>query len=189
MRLRTGNESMRTAVDRITHEHRIDLALRFIQYEARTSTIARWTQLSHYRIRALYRSHAPEHARCFKRHRGISPHSLDAIMQSRRLRFQAALFGAICKSLGALPSTPLGEPEHSLPGLERGELVCDAFDWLQLESPRPDLTIEQGLLVLTELARGEQIQLSSCRSCEGVMLFDFLSNRSPECPLCLADRD
>ena len=46
------------------------------------------------------------------------------------------------------------------------------------------LSLEQGLLVLNELARGEQIELAGCRSCSGVIVSDRLSHGRLECAFC-----
>ncbi len=77
----------------------------------------------------------------------------------------------------------------SLPGLERGELLCEAYAWFRIEMPTAKLTLEQGLLVLNELARGEQVELAGCLSCSGVILLDRLSHGRLECAFCArADR-
>src|SRR5687767_13024078 len=69
----------------------------------------------------------------------------------------------IGKSLDVLPKEILRQPERSLPSLERGELLCEAYAWFRFEVPTAKLSLEQGLLVLNELARGEQIALAGCR--------------------------
>lgn len=176
---------MRIIDDRyMQHRRRLDLAWRLIQYEVRTRTISIWTQLAAHRIRALYNSYTPQHNAAVKRRRGLSPYRLETILDSTRLRLEAAIFSALCKSLGMLPKETLHQPEHSLPGLERGELLCDTYAWFRLDLPAAKLSLEQGLLVLNELARGEQIQLASCRCCGGVILSDRLSYNRLDCLFC-----
>src|SRR5688500_18798458 len=181
---------MRIIDDRyMQHRQRLDLAWRLIQYEVRTRTISTWTQLAPHRIRALYKSYTPQYDAAVKRRRGLSPYRLETILDSTRLRLEAAIFAALCKSLDVLPKETLRQPERSLPGLERGELLCEAYAWFRVEVPTAKLTLEQGLLVLNELARGEQIELAGCRSCGGVMLLDRLSHGRLECAFCArADR-
>jgi hypothetical protein len=176
---------MRIIDDRyMQHRRRLDLAWRLIQYEVRTRTISTWTHLAAHRIRALYKSYITLDRYAVKRRRGLSPYRLEAIMDSTRLRFEAAIFSALCRSLDVLPKQILHHPEHSLPGLERGESLCEAYAWFRIEVPAARLTLEQGLLVLNELARGEQIELGGCSGCSGVILLDRLSNSRLECAFC-----
>lgn len=176
---------MRIIDDRyMQHRRRLDLAWRLIQYEVRTRTISTWTQLAAHRIRALYRSYATQDHATVKRRRGLSPYRLDIVLSSTRLRLEAAIFAGLCKSLDVLPKESLHEPERSLPTLDRGELLCNAYAWFRVEIPSAKLTLEQGLLVLNELARGEHINLASCRSCGGVILSDRLSHGRLECAFC-----
>jgi hypothetical protein len=166
------------------HRRSLDLAWRMISYEARTSTIARWTQLSGHRVRALYRSYAPTRGGDVIRHRGMSPYRLDAILSSPRLRREAATFCAFCKILGVLPSGKVKDVERTLPSLERGELLCDAFEWFRRGISAPGLTFEHAVLVLNELVLDEQIELTTCRTCKAVILVDRLSTAGPNCTSC-----
>ncbi|WP_157995385.1 FlhC family transcriptional regulator [Peristeroidobacter soli] len=176
---------MRITDDRYMKDRqRLDLAWRLIKHEARTRTISSWTRLSDHRIRALYKSYAPGHREQLIRHRGVSPFSLETIMHSARFRLESAIFAAICKSVHVLPNHVLVEPERMLPSVERGDLLCDAFEWFQHDVPAAKLTIEHGMLVLNELARGEQIELAGCRLCGGLILSDRLSYGRLECPFC-----
>ncbi|WP_161828728.1 hypothetical protein [Steroidobacter agaridevorans] len=176
---------MRIIDDRyMQHRRRLDLAWRLIQYEVRTRTISNWTQLAPHRIRALYRSYATQDHGAVKRRRGVSPYRLEIILDSTRLRLEAAIFAALCRSLDLLPTERVSQPERDLPNLDRGELLCDAYAWFRVEIPPAKITLEQGLLVLNELARGEQIELASCRSCGGVILSDRLSHGRSECAFC-----
>lgn len=176
---------MRIIDDRyMQHRRRLDLAWRLIQYEVRTRTISSWTQLAPHRIRALYNSYATRDHASVKRRRGVSPYRLEIILDSTRLRLEAAIFAALCTSLDVLPKEKLREPERSLPNLDRGELLCDAYAWFRAEVPTARLTLEQGLLVLNELALGKQVDLAGCRSCGGVILSDRLSHNRFECAFC-----
>lgn len=176
---------MRIIDDRYMQDRRrLDLAWALIQYEVRTRTISTWTQLAAHRIRALYKSYTSQSNADVKRRRGLSPYCLEIILESTRLRFEAAIFSAFCTSLGVLPKERLPHPERSLPDLGRGELLCEAYTWFRIEMPTAGLSLEQGLLVLSELARAEQIKLTSCPSCTGVILSDRLSYSRLECLFC-----
>ena len=176
---------MRITEDRYSHHRRsLDLAWRLIKHEARTRTISRWTQLSGHRIRQLYKSYSSKQHKRVTRHRGMSPYKLEMIVSSPRLRCEGAMFAAICRSLEVLPENRLDDPEQTLPGIERGELLCEAFEWFCFDVPDTKLTIEHGLLLINELARGELIHLGACRTCRGVILLDRLSTGRLECVFC-----
>jgi hypothetical protein len=114
----------------------------------------------------------------------MSPYKLDAILSSPQLRCEAAIFAGICRSIHVLPEQKLEDVEHLLPSLERGELLCQAYEWFRYEVPETKLTLEHGVLLISELARGEEVQLGTCRTCGGVILFDCLSLGRLECVFC-----
>lgn len=114
----------------------------------------------------------------------MSPYKLEMIVSSPRLRCEGAMFAAICRSLEVLPRNRLDDPEQTLPGIERGELLCEAFEWFRFDVPDTKLTLEHGLLLINELARGELIRLGACRTCRGVILLDRLSNGRLDCVFC-----
>ena len=182
---------MRITDDRYEeHRRSINLAWRLIQYEARTGTISRWTQLSDHRIRALYHSYAvTRHGRIAKRRRGMAPYKLEIIMASPQLRCEAAMFAGICRSVGILSEQ---EPPESTPvndRLQRGELLCEAYDAFCHSLQDADLTFEQAELVLRELNLGDVVDLGRCHTCQGVVLIDRLSLAKPECVFCATGVD
>lgn len=177
---------MRITDDRYSQHRRcLDLAWRMITLEARTRTISRWTGLSGHRIRALYKSYAGSGKdKRVARHRGMAPYKLETILASPQLRCEAAIFAGICRSIRALPERTLEDVEHMLPSLERGELLCEAYEWFRNEVPNTKLTFEHGLLLISELARGQEVRLGTCQSCGGVILLDRLSLGRLECVFC-----
>ncbi|HEY5019533.1 MAG TPA: hypothetical protein VII17_00805, partial [Steroidobacteraceae bacterium] len=66
---------MRIHDDRYSRDRRrFEIALRFIQHEARTHTIRTWTGLTDDRIRKLYRTYVKDgQGVALTRHRGKSP--------------------------------------------------------------------------------------------------------------------
>ena len=85
---------MRIYDDRYNRDRlRLDIALRFIQHEARTHTIRQWTGLTDDRIRKLYRSYLGTGSRP-TRHRGNSPQQAAHFMRTRRLRGETACLPA-----------------------------------------------------------------------------------------------
>jgi hypothetical protein len=127
---------MRIIDDRyMQHRRRPDLAWRLIQYEVRTRIISAWTQLAAHRIRALHKSYTTQSNADVKRRCGLSPYRLEIILDSTRLRFEAAMFTALCESLDVLPKETLHHPGRSLPSLERGELLCEAYARFRTDIP------------------------------------------------------
>jgi hypothetical protein len=176
---------MRITEDRYSqHRRSLDLAWRLIKLEARTRTISRWTQLSGHRIRALYKSYSSKQHTVVTRHRGMSPYKLEAILSSPKLRCEGAMLTAICRFLHVLPPGTLSDPDRALPSIERGELLCEAYDWFRFDVPDMRLTFEHSLLLINELARGELLQFGACRTCRGIILLDRLSTGRRECVFC-----
>src|SRR6202163_5175137 len=112
---------MRICDDRYRRERlAMELALRFLQHEARARTIRTWTGLWDARIRKLYRSYMSHARRYLPRHRGKSPHQIAYFTRSLRLQEETALLASVLSLLGALPaaakpSTPSSPSMPSLP--------------------------------------------------------------------------
>src|SRR5580700_11701516 len=126
---------MRISDDRYSREReRMELALRFLHHEARTQTIRAWTGLSDDRIRKLYRSYLSQAQRYLPRHRGKSPHQIAYFTRSLRLQEETAVLASVLSLLGVVPAATPGAPaaaaaaDAALPGLTRGELLCQAFE-------------------------------------------------------------
>ena len=96
---------MRISDDRYHRDRlRLDIAVKFIEREARTHTIRQWTGLSDDRIRKLYRSYLFDGSgRGVRRHRGKSPHQSAHFMRTARMRQDASLLASVCALAGMLP--------------------------------------------------------------------------------------
>jgi hypothetical protein len=180
---------MRVSDDRYSRDRlRFDIAVQFIQHEARTHTIRAWTGLSDDRIRKLYRSYLCD---CsgprLTRHRGKSPQQVAFFMRTGRARQEAALLASLCCLLGALPPVPAPQLARSLPGLARGELLCQAYEAYRGLVPDGMISFEHAVFLLTTLVLGEELILGGCRDCGAALLVDRWSLRAPRCPLCAAD--
>jgi hypothetical protein len=181
---------MRVSDDRYSRDRlRFDIAVQFIQHEARTRTIRAWTGLSDDRIRKLYRSYLRDwRGPRLTRHRGKSPQQVAFFMRTGRARQEAALLASLCRLLGALPPLPAApELARSLPGLARGELLCQAYEAYRGLVPEAVISFEHAVFLLTTLVLGEELILGGCRDCGAALLVDRWSLRAPRCPLCDAD--
>jgi len=164
---------------------RHNLALRFIQHQARTDTIRRWTGLSAFRIRALFHAYAEtSDGKATTRHRGASPQRVSLFFRSPQHEFEAAMLAACCRMLGALPPKPVADPERALPGVEHGERVCQAFETFHVIVPDSQITLEHAILLVLALARGVELTLGRCESCAGLIVINQLEIRRRLCVYC-----
>jgi hypothetical protein len=179
---------MRVTDDRYLRDRRaFDLAWRLINLGARTGTISRWTGIAERRVRALqqsYRSLDPGIAGALKRPRGQSPYRVERLLHSPQQQQDATCFARLCESKGVLPTSDLADVDRMLPGIERGELLCGAYESFKHDFPKSPLSIEQAVLLLTELARGEDIGLEVCDKCGNLKIIDRLNPGSQICAAC-----
>ncbi len=177
---------MRISDDRYSRDRlRLDLALRFIQHEARTRTIRMWTGLTDDRIRKLYRSYmsGPKGA-LVTRHRGKSPQQIAFFTRSERMRQETAVFASVCYLLGVVPSARQPDAARSLPGVQRGEALCEAFETYQRLVHAPRISFEHAVFLVTALARGDELTPTLCADCRGLIVIDRFALREARCSCC-----
>jgi len=190
---------MRISDDRYGRERaRMELALRFLGHEARTQTIRAWTGLSDDRIRKLYRSYLSQARRDLPRHRGKSPHQIAYFSRSLRLQEETALLASVLSLLGVVPAPPPGatgaaaadaaapdgQLPGALPGLTRGELLCQAFEAFRGYLPSAQISFEHAVFLAGALVRGDQLRLGGCADCGILMVTERLALRAARCRHC-----
>jgi hypothetical protein len=191
---------MRISDDRYSRERaRMELALRFLGHEARTQTIRAWTGLSDDRIRKLYRSYMSHACRHLPRHRGKSPHQIAYFSRSLRLQEETALLASVLSLLGVVPALPAaagtaaagagaaapdGQMPAALPGLARGELLCQAFEAFRGYLPSAQISFEHAVFLAGALVRGDQLRLGGCADCGILMVTERLALRAARCHHC-----
>ena len=177
---------MRVTDDRYSRDMlRYDLAVRLIRHEARTQTIRQWTGLTDDRIRKLYRSYVRAgDGGCVRRHRGKSPRQVAFFGRSRALQQDTACLASVLSMFGVLPAQRLPDASRALPGVARGELLCDAFETYRRIAHEPRISIEHAAFLAVALAGGAEIRLLQCRQCNGVGPGDPLALRTPTCLSC-----
>lgn len=173
---------MRISDDRYHRERlRMELALRFLVHEARTHTIRAWTGLSDDRIRKLYRSYV-RHARLqLPRHRGKSPHQVGYFTRTQRLQQESAALASVLMLLGVLPAPAAAA---ALPGLQRGELLCEAFEAYRTMIPAAQISFEHAVFLTSALWSGELLRLGACVGCGSVMVTERFPARVTRCQQC-----
>lgn len=177
---------MRISDDRYSRDRlRLDLALRFIQHEARTRTIRVWTGLTDDRIRKLYRSYLSDpRGQTIMRHRGKSPQQTAFFTRSPRMRQETAVLASVCYLLGVLPATRMADAQRSLPGVQRGEALCEAFETYRKLVQTPRISFEHAVFLVTALARGDELSAVLCADCRGLIVNDQLALREARCLMC-----
>ncbi len=186
---------MRVSDDRYSRDRlRLDLALRFIQHEARTRTIRAWTGLTDDRIRKLYRSyfHRPG-AAAVPRPRGRSPRQASFFTRSPRLKQEAALLASLCSLLGAfpprrLPGTSLARPDFDFvhPGFAfvQGLALCEAYEAYRTLVSAAHITFEHMIYLFTALNRGDELRLATCAGCGALLVVERMALKEPRCLQC-----
>ena len=190
---------MRISDDRYCRERaRMELALRFLRHEARTQTIRAWTGLSDDRIRKLYRSYMSHALRELPRHRGKSPHQIAYFTRSPRLQEETAILASVLSLLGLVPVPPAPmapaasvpapgratAASAALPGLARGELLCQAFEVFRLLLPSAQISFEHAVFLAGALVRGDQLRLGGCCDCGSLLVTERFPLRAARCHRC-----
>jgi len=169
---------MRISDNRYSRDRlRLDLALRFMRHEARTHTIRKWTGLTDDRIRKLYRSYLTTTPSHVARHRGKSPGQASFFIRSPRVQQEASVLASLFCMLGVTPTQMVVDTEHPLPGVARGERLCQAFEAYVMLIPVSQITFEHAVLLVNELARGIELRLDNCNTCGGLLVVDMLTLR------------
>lgn len=176
---------MRISDDRYSRERlSLDLALKFLRYEARTQTIRTWTGLSDDRIRNLYRSYMSRSGQFVPRHRGKSPHQVAYFMRSARMQWETAQLASLLTLFSVVPGQAGAATAGSLPGVARGEKLCQAFEIYQATIPAARISFEHAVFLAVALTRGDQLRLGGCRECGGLMVTERFPVRISRCQYC-----
>lgn len=177
---------MRISEDRYGRERSsLELALRFLEHEARTQTIRAWTGLSDDRIRKLYRSYMTRARRYVPRHRGKSPHQVAYFARSLRLQQETVWLASLLSLLGVIPPEPSAEASRTLLSVARGELLCHAFETYRAMVPSAQISFEHAVFLATTLTRGEQLRLGGCVDCGSLVVTERFPIRDKRCHHCL----
>jgi hypothetical protein len=173
---------MRAGEARYQHEiESIDLALRFIRLEARTSTIRAFTGLSCDRIRKL--SH--QYAHPSYRHRGKSPHQAGYFIRSAKVRHQASFLAGVLCSCGLSIDEPSAGATFAC--LATGELLFDAYEYYRQVVSTPVISFEYAVFLAQCLLRGDQLRLVCCVDCNIPLLAEPFPEGPRRCDYCEPD--
>jgi hypothetical protein len=163
----------------------IELARRMLRLEARTETICDWTGLTGDRVRNLSRVLAREGVSCCaSRQRGPSPRKFSALMESPCLRKEAPAIAGLCRVFDVIPAEPRPDARTTLPGVVRGERLCDALELFRQIIPGARITLEKLVLLVFTVAAGDTWTLEFCAGCQATILIDRLELSRRLCSCC-----
>ena len=177
---------MRISDDRYSRDRqRYELAWRLIGHEARTSTIVRWTGLSQYQVRRIFRDYGRGRGRSeIYRLRGIPPHILAFFWRSQELHHEAVVLAGLCRELGVFAAHAPADVERTFPSLERGDRLCDAYEVFKAQFPESQISMEYAVLLVTGLAIGTEVSFGYCKQCARLMIVDRCAVRHDHCLEC-----
>lgn len=170
--------AVRISEDRYTRDRaRHDLVMRFMLHEARMQTIRNWTGLSRDRILNLYRSYRTDLPAHVTRPSGKSPVQASFFVRTPSVRMEASVLASMFILFDVTPADGTVNWDLRLPDVALGERLCQAFEQLLAVHPRPELTFEHAVLLLSELARRSELRLGGCKTCDGLVVIDCLNPR------------
>jgi hypothetical protein len=165
---------------------RLDVALRFIRYEARTRTIRQWTGLTDDRIRKLYHSYLQGGGRT-TRHRGKSPRQAAYFLRTARMRDEASALASLCYLVGLFDGRCHSPSPRRATDVSRAASMCRAYEGYHAAVCNPAITFEHAVLLVNALARGSELRLGDCQDCGALLVVDSLGLRPTRCSLCSAE--
>lgn len=159
---------------------RRQLAHRLVVHQARTRTIFYLTGLSRHQLATLRRRWR---ITTRTRRRGPSPTSFTALQSTQRLRAEAAALAVFWRTLGNLDVSNEAA-QRSISTLEFGERLCEVFEAFLACFPKSALELEHLMMLARGLEKADAIGLSTCATCEGVVVVDLLGVRRRLCSQC-----
>jgi hypothetical protein len=159
---------------------RYRLAWWMIRHEVRTRTVALWSGLSIYRVKAFREAYAGEGEMS---HRGPSPYRVGQFWSSLQSRTETSILAGFLSVYGVLPEP--GDAPGPLETIGRGERLCRAYEEFIALWPEAELKLEHGMLLLGELVRGVEMEVAECSRCDVLVVADRLASSPPQCAFCM----
>jgi hypothetical protein len=140
----------------------IRLGLRLMSHGARAQPASDWSGLSLDRLVTLRQRWMPNTEAGY---RGQSPTSFLPFFRSTLKASHAAMFVGIFRMVGL----------HTCkPSLQGGEKLCEAYEIYLEWEPEEHLEFDYAVLLAMGAITREEIDLSTCESCEAALLLDRL---------------
>ena len=107
--------------------------------------------------------------------RGPAPTSYQPFFRSAIRARHAALFAGIQRMVGF---------KSSVPSLEGGEKLCEAYEIFREWEPQAQLGFDYGVLLATGVLKAEEVDLVRCQSCGSALLIDKWGKVQRNCAWC-----
>lgn len=177
---------MRLWGDRYSRDlRRYTLAWRMVSHEARSNTVATWTGLPKSRIRTLVDTHQeglPKGETL--RHRGPSPNSVAVFLRTAQVRREAAALVGVCYAFNVLPEARLQHARRDLPGLARGERLCEAYEMYRSMVTETCLTLDHAALLVISVAQVGELDVQRCTGCGSALVLNRFDLSRTTCSYC-----
>jgi hypothetical protein len=105
-------------------------------------------------------------------------------MRSQRIQWESAQLASLLSLFGVIPAQPNPELASVLPAVSRGEKLCSAFELFRTTLPASPISFEHSVFLATALTRGDQLKLTGCRECGGLLVTERLPVRERRCIYC-----
>ena len=110
-------------------------------------------------------------------------------MRSHRVQWEAAQLASLLSLIGVVPAQPSPDLVAALPTIARGERLCSAFEQFRSTIPTSQISFEHSVFLATALTRGDQLKLTGCRDCGGLLVTERLPARERRCLYCASSGD
>lgn len=150
---------------------RYALAVRLVSNGVRPKVVRQWTRLSAWRVKELYivRSQQVERDELI-RLRGPAATTPTTFLRNPRTRDEAGALCAIGVMLGGMSAIAMPNARRDFPTLERGEILCNAYDMFLRAVGDSSFTLEHALQLAYMISQGE-LKLGNCIGCNAAIVF------------------
>jgi hypothetical protein len=116
---------------------------------------------------------------------GVVPPAAHAAAPPAHASAHAAASASATHAAAVSAAGPATAPSAAaLPGLGRGELLCQAFEAFRLLLPSAQISFEHAVFLATALTRGDQLRLGGCSDCGSLMVTERFPLRAARCHYC-----
>ena len=100
------------------------------------------------------------------------------------MQWETAQLASLLSLLNVIPPTSGAEVAGSLPGINRGERLCYAFETYRTAIPDAHISFEHAVFLATALTRGDQLRIGGCAECGGLVVLERFPIRERRCYRC-----
>ncbi|MEL6868909.1 MAG: hypothetical protein AAFO81_03825 [Pseudomonadota bacterium] len=166
---------------------KVELAMRMIEYEARTNTIRRCTGLSDDRIRKICTQYfSGRNGEPLRRRRGKSPQQIARFVKNASHQFEATTLMHLFIVYGLMVRHADQRLTHAwpTPDVRFGQRLCNAFAAYRVIHRESLFSFEWAWNLLHALARDEELAVANCGRCDTEYLYDRYALDFHVCPAC-----